>query len=175
MPAATISSMEIAVALLSGLLGGGVTGAIVGGLVTLQQQRRAFDQERQTRFIDLKRERYAALLRGTDDFVRILVRQREMARALERGDAKPFEVPSLSPTTELEQLADEIDLLASESVGGPATRLVISVIALASYAYNPNRQGPRMEALLPINEAMARYTQDRSLFLAAAKADLGTT
>ena len=48
------------------LLGGGLAGAIVSGAMTLLAQRRAFEHERKTRFLDLRRERYAALLRDSD-------------------------------------------------------------------------------------------------------------
>jgi hypothetical protein len=57
-------------AVVSGLLGGGVAGAVIGGLVTLRSQHRAFDYERRSRFLDLKRERYAALLLGSDEWFR---------------------------------------------------------------------------------------------------------
>ncbi len=36
---------------------------MIGGIVTLIIQRRALEHDRNTRFIDLKRERYATLLR----------------------------------------------------------------------------------------------------------------
>jgi hypothetical protein len=56
-------------ALVGGLLGGGVTGALIAGWITLQSQRRGFEHERRSRFLDMRRERYAALLRETDEWV----------------------------------------------------------------------------------------------------------
>jgi YD repeat-containing protein len=46
---------NLTVALVSGLLGGGVAGALVSAAVTLVTQRRAFEQTRRVRFLDLVR------------------------------------------------------------------------------------------------------------------------
>lgn len=165
----------IGAAIISGLLGGGVAGAIIGGLVTVRQQRRAFEHEKETRFIDLKRRRYADMLRLVDDWVRTLTMQHTIAHAMMRGDASEGDMPTLGSTTAIEQLADEIDLLAPEPVGGAATRLLVAVLALGSYAYDADRDLRHMvEPLVSFNEVMAGYTAERNRFLAAAKSDLGT-
>lgn len=165
----------VVAAIISGLLGGGVAGAIIGGLVTFRQQRRTFEHEKETRFIDLKRQRYADLLRMADDWVRTLVLQHTIAVAMMHADASEKDMPTLEPTTAIEKLADEIDLLAPESVGGAATRMLVAVIALGMYAYDADRDLRHMiEPLAPFNEAMAGYTVERNRFLAAAKTDLGT-
>ncbi len=165
----------VVAAIISGLFGGGVAGAMIGGLVTFRQQRRAFEHEKATRFIDLKRKRYADLLRLVDDWVRTLALQHTIAGAMMRGDASEQDMPTLEPTTAIEQLADEIDLLAPDSVGRAATRLLVSVIALGSYAYDSGRDLRHMiEPLVSFNEAMAGYTVERNQFLAAAKHDLDT-
>ena len=162
-------------AVISGLLGGGVAGAIIGGLVTFRQQRRAFEHEKETRFLDLKRQRYADLLRLADDWVRSLALQHTVASAMMRAEATEGDMPELGPTTAIEQLADEIDLLAPEAVGGAATRLLVAVVALGRYAYDTDRDLRHMiEPLVSFNEAMAGYTVERNRFLAAAKTDLGT-
>lgn len=165
----------IVATIISGLLGGGIAGAIIGGLVTFRQQRRAFEHEKETRFIDLKRQRYADLLRLVDDWVRTLAMQHTVAVAMMHGDAAEKDFPALGPTTAIEQLADEIDLLAPAAVGGAATRLLIAVIGLGQYAYDADRDLRHMiEPLVPFNEVMAGYTVERNRFLAAAKIDLGT-
>lgn len=86
----------------------------------MRQQRRAFEHERQSRFLDLKRQRYADLIHEADDWVRALRHQRDVAEALGRGDATREEIPPLPPTTSLERLSDEIELLAPSDVGGAA-------------------------------------------------------
>lgn len=165
----------VGAAIISGLLGGGAAGALLAGLVTLWQQRRAFEHEKETRFIDLKRQRYADLLRMVDDWVRTLALQHTIANALVQGEASEAEIPALGSTTAIEQLADEIDLLAPESVGAAATRMVIAVIALSGYAYVASRDLRHMlDPVVPINEVLAGYTGERNRFVSAAKADLGT-
>lgn len=83
---------SLAVAIVAGILGGGVSGALISGLETLRQQRRAFEHERQSRFIDLKRQRYADLLREADDWLRGLAHQREIAAAVDSGVARPEDI-----------------------------------------------------------------------------------
>ena len=165
----------VVAAIISGLLGGGVAGAVIGGLVTFRQQRRAFEHEKETRFIDLKRQRYADLLRIVDDWVRILAWQHTIAVAMMRGDASKEDMPALEPTTDIEQLADEIELLAPAPVGAAATRLLVAVVAIGRYAYDADRDLRHMiEPLVAFNEALAGYTVERNRFLVAAKTDLGT-
>lgn len=66
------------------------------------------------------------------------------------ADASEKDMPTLEPTTAIEQLANEIDLLAPESVGRAATRLLVAVIALGSYAYDADRDVRHMiEPLVP--------------------------
>src|SRR5437762_217069 len=104
------------------LVGGGLAGAIVSGAMTLLAQRRAFEHERKTRFLDLKRERYAALLRDSDAWVRAQWRQLDMVEG-KLGAWSRNDLPPLPPTLSLELLADEIELLAPYGVGTAASLL----------------------------------------------------
>lgn len=165
----------VVAAIISGLLGGGVAGAIIGALVTLRQQRRAFEHEKTTRFTDLKRQRYADLLQMVDDWIRMVVTQHTVAVAMMTADASAKDMPTLGPITVVEQLGDEMELLGSEAVGRAATRLMVAVGALRTYAHDPDRDVRHMvEPVVSFREAMAGYTVERSRFVAAAKADLGT-
>lgn len=165
----------IIAAIISGLLGGGVAGATIGALVTFRQQRRAFEHEKETRFIDLKRQRYADLLRIVDDWVRTITMQHTIAVSMMHGDASEKDMPTLGPTTAIEQLTDEIDLLAPKSVARHAAGMLVAIFGLGKYAYDAERDLRHMiEPAVPFREAMVGYAQERNRFLAAAKSDLGT-
>lgn len=167
---------DLAVAILSGVLGGGVSGALIGGFVTLRQQRRAFDHERRSRFIDLKRQRYADLLREADEWLRGLAHQRDVAAAVDRGDAMPKDVPPLPPMTPLDRLADEIELLAPSDVGDGAGLLVTAIRTLTIYAYDGTAPdwADRAKDLMTVDEAVADYTFRRNRFVRLARGDLGS-
>lgn len=165
----------IASALVGGLLGA-VSGAVIGGAVALWQQRRAFDHERTTRFLDLKRQRYADLLRLTDERVRQLGEQRETALHVAAAGQALSGVPASTPTSDIEQLAEEIELLASKAVSGPAMRLAVAVRDMVmTYQFRPDRPVTDMfDQDSGHNGARLERRDARAAFVAAAKADLGT-
>jgi hypothetical protein len=160
-------------ALVGGLLGGGVTGALIAGWITLQSQRRSFEHERRGRFLDLRRQRYAALLRATDEWVRAQWGQLEIAEGMRR-DGDPADIPPLLPTRPLQLLADEIELLAPNEVGDAAGLLVFAIGILEGFDEADPAQARAMREMAPYREASAEYTLRRNLFVKAAKADLGT-
>lgn len=166
---------DLIVALVSGLLGGGVAGALIGAYLGLSQQRRAFAHERETRFLDLRRERYADLLRLADAWGREVSHQRDVAQSVREGRGTTADIPTLRPTTDIEQTAVEVDLLGSREVGRAAIRLLTACIALGSYAYDAEREGQlRMEHVVSWNEVIVGFTAERNTFRDAAKVDLGT-
>jgi hypothetical protein len=167
---------DLAIAIVSGILSGGVSGALIGGLVTLRQQRRAFDHERQSRFIDLKRQRYADLLREADEWLRGLAHQRDVAAAVDHGDAEPQDIPPLLPTTPLDGLAQEIELLAPSDVSDGAGLLVTAIRTLTIYAYDGTAPdwADRAKDLVTVDEAVADYTFRRNRFVRLARGDLGS-
>jgi hypothetical protein len=170
--AATIPPMdELVVALVSGLLGGGVSGALLGGYVTLRAQQRAFSHERQTRFIDLKRERYAALLRGSNDWVRLLNNQRAVARSAAHTGRVWDGKPELGETTELWHVAEEIALL-DPAVGQSAREMVGAVIRLGVFAVDARDPDQLRDDLNPYWEAMTDFNNRRDAFAQAASTDL---
>lgn len=82
---------------------------------------------------------------------------------------------SQKPTVSIEQLVDEIDLLAPESVARPATRILLALQALGTSVYSPDRDLCHMvEPAMLVNKVLAGYTTERNRFVAAAKSDLGT-
>ncbi|MHB8960535.1 MAG: hypothetical protein ACYDAN_13000 [Candidatus Limnocylindrales bacterium] len=94
----------LSIALVGALLGG-VSGALVGGYVSLLTQRRQFAEQREARFVDVRRERYARMLRLVDEWIRAYYAQLDAA---EKGDEP---LPHLPPTEPLESLANEIELV----------------------------------------------------------------
>lgn len=158
-------------ALIGGILGGGVTGAIIGGLITLMVQRRALAHERSTRFIDLKRDRYAKLLRDADEWVRLLNNQRAVAGAALRGEANLDGMPTLPPTTDMWHLANEIALL-DRDVGRLATSLVADVVAMGPLAVDSTQLGDVPRSTPEWAAAFTDFSDDRARFLDGAGADL---
>ena len=73
---ATLAAMTPLESLLIAFVGGGLAGALVTGLFALIVESRRHAYQDRTRVIDLKRERFATLLREADEHVRILMRQR---------------------------------------------------------------------------------------------------
>ena len=163
---------QVAAALIGSLLGGGVSGAVIGALVTLWQQRRVFEHERRTRFVDLKRERYALLVHDADEWVRLVNNQRAVAYAAERGEADWDGLPALPPTTDLAHQAEEIALLAPKAVGEAARQVAVDVIALGPFSVNRRDLSPLIGSLEPYSEAVRQFYGHRALFFEAAKADL---
>jgi hypothetical protein len=163
-------------ALVAGVLGGGVTGAVIAGFISLRTQARSFEREDRYRFVDLKRERYAELLGGAEDYVGLVAHHRSVATAFVHAEAALEDIPSVGDTNTLNRLAAEVRLLAPEPVSDPATRMVDAVGSLIGFVYLSNHADVRaaVERKPQFDEATARYVAERDRFVRAAKSDLGT-
>jgi hypothetical protein len=164
----------LTVAIVAGLLGGGVAGAVVGGLISLQTQRRTFDHERQTRFIELKRDRYAALLRASDEWIRAQWHQMDVTKAADADRRSRYEIPELLPTQPVKLLAEEIELLAPPHVGLEANLLADAIHILTGFDEHDPEELARMRSVARYAEVSAEYTLRRNRFVRLAKEDLGT-
>jgi hypothetical protein len=164
---------DLATAIISGLLSGGIAGAVLGGIISVRLQSRAFEHEERLRFLDLKRKRYSTLLRIADDWVRTLEHHLDIYGSISSKPDKS--IPRLPPTTTIEQLTNEIDLLAPSVVGGAALELCASVLLLGAYSDAGTPAELIMaKQLIPLGPALAGYRLHRSEFVNAAKNDLGT-
>ena len=164
----------VAAALVGGLLGGGVTGAIIAGLVTLWSQNRAFKRDRETRFIDLRRERYATLLRGANEWVRLINNQRANAFAAMHSSGATDGKPELPETTELWHLAEEIRLLRT-SVGKLAMEMVVSIVELGPFAVDTKKLGLLHRSQTEYTAGINQFNQARDAFREAATIDIEGT
>ena len=161
-------------AIVSGLVGGGVSGALIGGFVTLRQQRREFDHERRTRFVDLKRERYAGFLAAAEEWFRAQWRQMDVAKEVAHGHGSSGDIPALPSHRHLEVMADEIELLAPPDVGYAADMLVDAIRDLTGFDETNPTQLAEVQDVVSYGRISSQYTLWRNRFVAAAKADLGT-
>lgn len=188
---------DLTVALVAGLLGGGVTGAIVGGFMSLVVQRRAFDNERAARFAETRRDRYAELFAVADRMILRAERGANLPGIVARGDATAAMATRLAAAdradlgadrtpTEVAGLVAQIQLLGPPAVGAAAQDLASSLHELSVETtpliglFNVSLEDP--DALDPALAASARVTAQlfgckraRATFLAAARQDIGLT
>jgi hypothetical protein len=161
--------------IIAAVISASVVAAIVSGFVTLTEQRRQFADAKRNRFLDLKRERYAQFTAAVSAWVRLLQLQRTVSVSIgPNGEGGP--VPTLTDTTHIDELAEEIGLLAPPSV----TRLVVevarTVFALGPFAVH-DFAPPRDQVLasqVEFRSAANRVNAARLAFAYAAKRDLGT-
>lgn len=162
-------------AVISGLLGGGVAGALIGGFITLRAQERQFEQTRTSRFIDLRRERYAELLRATDEWVRAQLEEMGSKNQADPEDpTKPLRgLGVLPPFRPIELLVQEIELIGPEPVAEAAIRFGTAFRSVVAWSDLEPGDGPAMRAVADYNDLSQEYTRRRNEFLNAARVDLG--
>ena len=175
---ATLAAMTPLESLLIAFVGGGLAGALVTGLFALIVESRRHAYQDRTRFIDLKRERFATLLREADEHVRILMRQRAFVQDANRKGIRPEHGPSLVPTDEMSHLAAEIWLLGQKKdVGQAATEVYAAVVALHAFAWDADTVDVNewiRRSSEHLTTDIAKFEAMRERFLEAAKIDLGT-
>lgn len=159
---------------LSPFIAGALGGAIATGAFALILEAVRGRRERDGRFVQLKREKYALLLTAVDSHLRLLARQRVEADDFIRGEGTEV-TTELPPTDDVENLANEIDLLSLE-VGRLANRLVrLTQQAQVTYAWNAALvDEKRLPLGVYLMGAIGEVEQVKSAFVEAARRDIGT-
>jgi hypothetical protein len=173
-----MTSLEtVAVVLLTG-----VGAAVVAAVTTILVEGRRHGYEDRTRFIDLRRERYSQMLKESDEHIRMLRRQHAAVVDWEMAGAPPTSRPEVpvSSTDSLGHLAAEIALLGrSTAVGDAAEAMYQALVGLdedCAFDHATVDVGPWISRTEPIlADGLMAYDAARGRFLAAAKADIGTT
>jgi hypothetical protein len=173
---------EVTASLLGGLLGGGVTGALIGGLITLFSQARSHRREDRFRFNDAKREKYAALYTGVDEwFIAVVEWYWHLS-----GESVKMEPPAPVGEPEgLRMLATEALLLGDSRVVRAASALKNQIdevdrtrkaMALAGIGAFLTPEGLRAHGLVedPRRIALLRSMDVVNDFFHAARQDIGT-
>jgi hypothetical protein len=151
-------NIELSDELIGGLLGGGVAGTIIGGLITLWAQGRAFRREDRYRFNDIKREKYSDVLTRLDAaFEALKLRNDDRERKLKKAH-----VPTLPYVDPIIRLGEQVIMLTTPG-GETAVRQLQGVLRWAADE----------DGLPPFRDCYESYIKWRFKFLDEAKLDLG--
>jgi hypothetical protein len=182
---------ELTRTVVAGLLGGGISGAIIGGLVTLWGQARTFGREDRYRFNEIKREKYAAFYVAVEEWLRAinlhyLVLARNKGRPKRRtgliGEEHvlPDTVVAAGDPAPLMRLGQEVRLLGNDSVEAAVQGILMAVERWDQFRLTMIAKGDEVIAdeEPAVDPILVELLGDMGLlwrYFRAARIDLGTS